>query len=117
MLYFPAALQELSDQFAREDVMRRALLEKGRTITFEQHTKAESDVAVAAASILARAAFIRQMDAMSQELGVKLVRGAGPQVRQAAMQLVEKHGPDVLEQCAKVHFKTYNEVLGLPMEE
>ena len=113
----PDCPRMLSDQFAREDVMRRALLEKGRQITFEQHTKAESDVAVAAASILARAAFIRQMDAMSQELGVKLIRGAGPQVRQAAKQLVEKHGADVLEQCAKVHFKTYNEVLGLPLEE
>lgn len=113
----PECPRMLSDQFAREDVMRRALLEKGRQIRFEQHTKAESDVAVAAASILARAAFIRQMDAMSQELGVKLIRGAGPQVRLAAVQLVEKYGPDVLEECAKVHFKTYNEVLGLPLED
>lgn len=113
----PECPRMISDQFAREEVMRRALLEKGRQITFEQFTKAERDVAVAAASILARAAFIRQMDAMSEELGVKLIRGAGPQVRQAAVQLVEKHGPDVLEQCAKVHFKTYNEVLGLPVEE
>ncbi|MBR2641546.1 MAG: ribonuclease HIII, partial [Lentisphaeria bacterium] len=63
------------------------------------------------------AAFIRQMDAMSQEFGIKLIRGAGPQVRLAAVQLVEKYGPDVLEECAKVHFKTYNEVLGLPLED
>ena len=46
-----------------------------------------------------------------------MIRGAGPQVRLAAVQLVEKYGPDVLEECAKVHFKTYNEVLGLLLED
>ena len=106
----------LSDQFAREDIMRRALLERGRAIRFEQHPRAESDVAVAAASILARAAFIREMDALGRELGVTLIRGAGPQVAATARELVAAHGAEVLTRCAKTHFKTYREVLGLPEE-
>ena len=112
----PECPRMLSDQFAREDVMRRALMERGRNVRFEQHPRAESDVAVAAASILARAAFIREMDALGRELGCPLMRGAGPQVGAVARKLVAEKGPEVLETCAKTHFKTYREVLGLPEE-
>ena len=112
----PECPRMLSDQFAREDVMRRAFMERGRSIRFEQHPRAESDVAVAAASILARAAFIREMDALGRDLGVPLMRGAGPQVSEVARKLVAEKGPEVLETCAKTHFKTYREVLGLPEE-
>lgn len=113
----PECPRMLSDQFAGEDVMRRALLERGRTVVFEQHPRAESDVAVAAASILARAAFIREMARLGESLGVKLVRGAGPQVRVTAERLVAEHGPEVLERCSKTHFRTYLEVMGLPVPE
>ena len=113
----PECPRMLSDQFAREEVMRRALMERGRNIRFEQHPRAESDVAVAAASILARAAFIREMDALGRELGVKLIRGAGPQVAETARKLVAEKGAEVLPRCAKTHFRTYREVLGLPTED
>jgi ribonuclease HIII len=101
----------LSDKFGDESLIRRALMEKGRKIVLDQKVRAESDVAVAAASILARDYFLRQMNKLSETLGVELPRGGGPQVKVIGRQLLEKHGPGVFESCAKLHFKTFTELL------
>lgn len=73
----------LSDKFADERLIRRALLTRGREIRLDQRTKAESDVAVAAASILSREQFLRGMAKLEAEFGIELPRGAGPQVKVA----------------------------------
>src|SRR5450432_2006265 len=65
----------LSDQFANPSLIQRALLEKGRAIILEQRTKAESDVAVAAASILARERFIYWLRDAKKTYGSELPRG------------------------------------------
>lgn len=100
----------LSDKFADARVIERSLLQRGREIHLEQRTKAESDLAVAAASILAREAFIDWLSARSKALGVKLGRGVSPTVKEAARDLVAKHGADALRQVAKVHFRTAHEI-------
>ena len=107
----PDCPRMLSDKFGDESLIRRALMEKGRKIILDQKVRAESDVAVAAASILARDYFLRQMNKLSETLGVELPRGGGPQVKIIGRQLLEKHGPGVFESCAKLHFKTYTELL------
>ena len=107
----PDCPRMLSDKFGDESLIRRALMEKGRRIVLDQKVRAESDVAVAAASILARDYFLRQMNKLSEALGVELPRGGGPQVKITGRQLLEKHGPGVFESCAKLHFKTYAELL------
>lgn len=107
----PDCPRMLSDKFGDESLIRRALMEKGRKIILDQKVRAESDVAVAAASILARDYFLRQMNKLSETLGVELPRGGGPQVKIIGRQLLEKHGPGVFEFCAKLHFKTYTELL------
>ena len=107
----PDCPRMLSDKFGDESLIRRALMEKGRRIILDQKVRAESDVAVAAASILARDYFLRQMNKLSETLGVELPRGGGPQVKIIGRQLLEKHGPGVFESCAKLHFKTYTELL------
>ena len=107
----PDCPRMLSDKFGDESLIRRALMEKGRRIVLDQKVRAESDVAVAAASILARDYFLRQMNKLSETLGVELPRGGGPQVKIIGRQLLEKHGPGVFESCAKLHFKTYTELL------
>ena len=107
----PDCPRMLSDKFGDESLIRRALMEKGRKIVLDQKVRAESDVAVAAASILARDYFLRQMNKLSETLGVELPRGGGPQVKIIGRQLLEKHGPGVFESCAKLHFKTYTELL------
>ncbi|MCQ2379903.1 MAG: ribonuclease HIII [Victivallaceae bacterium] len=106
----PDCPRVLSDKFGNERLIRGALMERGRRIQLDQEVRAESDVAVAAASILAREMFLRKMNELSATLGVTLPRGAGPMVKQIGRQLLEKHGPQVFESCAKLHFKTYQEL-------
>ena len=106
----PDCPRALSDQFANPALIRRALLEKGRGIQLEQRTKAESDPAVAAASILAREAFINWLERQGREFGMKLPRGASAEVKRVATELVAKHSASVLERLCKVHFKTAREI-------
>lgn len=108
----PDCPRALSDKFADERVIQRALMERGRKLQLDQRTKAESDYAVAAASILAREKFIDWMDKTGQELGVTIPRGASAQVKATARTLVKGRGPEILARTAKTHFKTAAEVLG-----
>ncbi len=100
----------LSDKFADARVIERSLLQRGRAIQLDQRTKAESDPAVAAASILAREAFIDWLEKSGRTLGVKLGRGVSAGVKATARSLVEKDGPAVLREVAKVHFRTAHEI-------
>ena len=106
----PDCPRSLSDQFADARVVEQSLLRHGRKIDIGQRTKAESDVAVAAASILAREAFINWLERRGKELGFRLERGASPSVKEIAKKLVEMKGPDALREVAKVHFRTAHEV-------
>src|ERR1700736_5409711 len=106
----PDCPRSLSDQFADARVIERSLLAHGRKIDIFQRTKAESDVAVAAASILAREAFINWLEREGKKLGVRLERGVSSAVKEAAKKLVESKGPEALRQVAKVHFKTAHEI-------
>jgi len=106
----PDCRRSLSDQFADARVIEKALLHHGQKIQIEQRPRAESDIAVAAASILAREAFINWLERKAKDLGMKLGRGASSEIRTAAANIVEKHGPQMLSQIAKVHFRTAHEV-------
>jgi ribonuclease HIII len=96
----------ISDQFGDERLILNALQDKGRKIVLEQRTKAESDLAVAAASILARAEFLLRLKRLSNEVGTTLPKGASPAVELAAKMIIKKHGRDRLGTVAKLHFKT-----------
>jgi ribonuclease HIII len=106
----PDCPRSLSDQFADARVIQQSLLQHGRKIDIQQRTKAESDVAVAAASILAREAFINWLERRGKALGMKLGRGVSTDVKEAAAKLVEAKGPDILREVAKVHFRTAHEI-------
>jgi ribonuclease HIII len=106
----PDCPRSLSDQFADKRVIEQSLLRHGRKIDIQQRPRAESDIAVGAASILARQAFIDWLDREGKKLGVRLERGASPAVKSAAEKLVESRGPEVLRQVAKVHFRTAHAV-------
>lgn len=100
----------LVDQFARrtEDMVRAARLPAGcRLVT---RTKGEADPAVAAASILARAAFVRGLRELSHEFGMTLPPGAGSPVLKAGRAFVQTFGREALDDVAKVHFKTSNQL-------
>ncbi|MGI9086985.1 MAG: ribonuclease HIII [Chthoniobacterales bacterium] len=106
----PNCPRALSDKFADERVIERAMKQHGRDIKIEQRTKAESDPAVAAASIIAREAFIDWLDKQSRARGLKLGRGVSASVKEAARKLVETSGPESLREVAKVHFRTAHEI-------
>src|SRR5207237_10870040 len=90
-------------------VIEQSLLRHGRKLNIEQRPKAESDIAVAAASILAREAFINWLERKGKEIGLRLQRGVSAVVKENARKLVEMNGPGALRTVAKVHFRTAHE--------
>lgn len=100
----------LSDKFAAEHLIKNALQERGRKINLRQKTKAESDVAVAAASILARDRFLWAMEKLSEDAGLELPKGAGAKVSQIGEKIAREQGIEALENFTKSHFKTYREI-------
>ena len=79
-----------------------------REMRFVHRQKGESNGAVAAASVIARAAFEQRMAELSDAAGMRLPFGAGDLVTKAARQFVVKHGREKLREFAKVHFATMN---------
>lgn len=100
----------LTDQFGDESLVRRALQEKGRQINLIQRTKAEQNLAVAAASILARAEFLNRLLSLSKSFGVNLHPGAGAPTDQSIREFIRKNGKDNLGQVGKLHFKNTQKV-------
>lgn len=107
----PDVPRMLSDQFADPSLINRALGERGRQIIMEQRTKAESDIAVAAASILARDRFVACIALLEQETGFQLPKGAGPGVKAVGAEILKKSGAEGLRRCCKNHFKTFEELV------
>jgi ribonuclease HIII len=106
----PECPRSLSDQFADKRLIEQSLFGHGRKIEIQQRPRAESDIAVAAASILARETFINWLDREGKKLDIRLERGVSPAVKAAATKLVESKGPEILRQVAKVHFRTSHAV-------
>ena len=95
----------VADQFGDESFLRSSLMARGKSVRLCQQVHGESDPAVAAASIVARAAFLQSLEALSRAAGVPLPKGA-TQVLDAARQVLEKGGEELLRRVAKVHFRT-----------
>jgi ribonuclease HIII len=109
----PPPVRAISDQFARsKSTVERALMSLGREIELIQRHKAEADLAVAAASILARHEFVSRLDQLGKTYGVKLPKGASPAVVAAGKKYVEAHGAERLGTVAKLHFRTTQVVTG-----
>jgi ribonuclease HIII len=100
------------DKFADESIILSKLQEKGKDLKIIQMHKAEVNIAVATASILARERFIQKLSQLSHQYQVELPKGASQEVVKLAKLLIERYGEDVLKKVAKLHFKTTQEVLG-----
>ncbi|GAC1625481.1 MAG: ribonuclease HIII [Ktedonobacteraceae bacterium] len=102
----------IADQFGNEAVLQNALLKKGRQIKLEQRHRAEADVAVAAASILARAEFVQKMEQLAIRLGRTLPKGASdPSIVSVGKEVVARGGKEALAEVAKLHFRTTEKIL------
>lgn len=101
----------LIDQFANEVVVESALAKKKLSLNLDQRHKGEEDPVVAAASILARDGFLHGIESLGKKVDMELPKGASKQVIAAGKRLVTMHGPDILKEIGKLHFRTRNEIL------
>ena len=101
-------LAVLIDRFAAESVMARRLEPLG--VELAQATRAERELAVAAASVLARNTFVERIDALSEEWAVDLAKGAGAPTDRAGRRFATLHGFDALAEVAKLHFKNTEKI-------
>lgn len=111
----PLPVRAISDQFAQnKEVVAGALMSMGRAIELVQRHRAEEDVAVAAASILARHEFVRRLAGLEKQYGVVLPKGASAAVEAAAREFLARHGEEALARVSKMHFRTAYRVQGKP---
>ena len=111
----PPPVRAISDQFAADKAtVANALMSLGRDIELIQRHKAEADLAVAAASILARHEFVTRLAALEKQFGMKFPKGASGAVDEAAREFVARHGTEGLANVAKMHFRNAFRAQGLP---
>jgi len=101
----------VTDQFGDARFVVNALMKKGKTIELIQKPRAEEDMAVAAASVLARAEFLKRLSHLSREMGVDLPKGSSPLAEGAGAKLVKLLGVEALDKAAKKHFKLTDRIL------
>ena len=111
----PPPVRAISDQFASsKETVGKALMSLGREIELVQRHKAEEDLAVAAASILARDEFVTRLAKLEKEYGLALPKGASAAVDAAARDFIAKQGVANLPKVSKMHFRTALRAQGLP---
>jgi len=111
----PPPVRAISDQFASDKgVISHALMKLGRGIELVQRHKAEADLAVAAASILARNEFVTALREMGKARQIEFPKGASAAVEAAGREFIARYGAASLGEVAKTHFRTAFRVQGLP---
>lgn len=104
----------LIDQFTTLNAYKKYVPKPHLSEKLHQETKAESkSLAVAAASIIARAKYLEQMDNLNQTLRKEVPRGASKKVDVFAAELARKKGIQYVDQLTKKHFKSRQKVLDL----
>ena len=102
----------LVDQFSKKPLTQK-YVEDREDFDLRMRTKAEDDPVVAAASVVARAEYLRQMKSLGNLAGETLLKGASASVREQAIRIFKKGGRELLASVAKMHFKTAYEAQGL----
>lgn len=100
----------ISDKFGNEQIIKNELSKKKIELNLYQTPKAERYIAVAAASILARAKVIQWFEYRNKELGIKLLKGASKEVNQIAISILKQNGKENLRKLIKFHFKNSKEI-------
>lgn len=100
----------LSDQFGDPELIKNALMDKGKNIKLQQRPRAEENIAVAAASILARNEYVTRLKQLGDIFEMEFPKGASSTVISAAGEFVKRHGREKLSNAAKLHFKTTEQI-------
>ena len=101
----------IADKFGDDKFIQQALMKKGRQIKLIQTPRAEKDIAVAAASVLARDVFLTKLEELSLKYGVTIPKGCNEKVKIVAKQIAAKYGKEEMGKIAKLHFKTTQEII------
>jgi len=101
----------VTDQFGDPRLVLNALMKRGQKIELIQKPRAEEDPAVAAASILARAEFLKRLHLLSVDVGLDLPKGSSPLAEEVGVKLIKLHGVEILAKVAKEHFKLTERIL------
>ena len=97
------------DKFASDRVLIGSL--KGmKNVKLVHKIKAEEDIAVAAASIIARYHFLNSISTLSRKYQLEFPKGASEKVIKIAKEFTEKFSKDRLNEVAKIHFKTIEKI-------
>ncbi|MCD7879920.1 MAG: hypothetical protein LUG16_08310, partial [Candidatus Gastranaerophilales bacterium] len=100
----------LADKFGDESLIQNSLMTKGKNITLYQRVRAESDIAVAAASVLARSEFVKKIAEMENKYSLTFSKGVSQKVIEQANIFIEKYSFQRLNEVAKLHFKTLSQL-------
>jgi len=103
----------ITDQFGDALYVQQALMKLGKSVELIQRVRAEDDLAVAAASLLARAEFLRRLENLSAEVGIELPKGSSALTEKAGLELVQRFGRSILDKVAKKHFRLTERILSL----
>ncbi|EGD46755.1 ribonuclease HIII [Ruminiclostridium papyrosolvens DSM 2782] len=100
------------DKFAGMDFISNFVLKKSSNNKAELVLiqNAEREIAVAAASILARSFYLQWLELFQNKLGIELPKGANENVINTALKIAELKGLDFLKEISKMHFSTYNTI-------
>lgn len=101
----------ITDKFGDDSYIQQALMQKGRQIKLIQTPRAEQDLAVAAASVLARDVFLTKLQEMSEKYGVTIPKGCNERVKNVGKQILAEYGREQIGKIAKLHFKTTQEII------
>lgn len=104
------------DKFASESLISNAVKRKSSHLNLKIFPRAEEDVVVAAAAILARVAFLNGLENLGQIIDLELPKGASNLTKTAARKILKLHGAEGLQKVCKKHFQTYQEILDSPDE-
>ena len=102
------------DQFANEQVVINALKRKNLKLNLTQRHRGEEDIVVAAASILARWAFVDSISTLEKQFNQEFPKGASLRTIASGRQFIRTHGRETLGLVAKLHFKTLDSILLKP---
>lgn len=99
----------LIDKFTSDYVIKSAIKDMKKE-NIMLRTKAESDIAVASASIIARYYFVKRMAELEEKFNLKLSKGASNIVIDQSREFIKKYSKEQMNEIAKLHFKTYQKV-------
>lgn len=100
----------LIDKFAKEYLIENHLKNKIPNLKLKQQTKAESDAAVAAASVVARYHYLLRLKELGEKFNLVLPKGAGKPVDEAGRNILKTNTMETLSKIAKIHFKTTQKI-------